>query len=163
MNVEAATQALSSVPIDWIVIGAIALVGALASLRGGARHVSILALALPIALLLFSALQQAYVLAPILLRSSTPVVQAVALVLLSAAMYWAVSKIGVDYAGESGKPLKAALAGVALAIIVIVLWIATPALSGLWHFSSQTSQLFGDSYRFWWLIAAYATLAYIRR
>ena len=78
-------------------------------------------------------------------------------------MYILVGSIGISYGSESGRPLQAALGGIAAAAIIIVVWMGMPVLNDLWNFGTQVQSIFGEAYRFWWLIGSYAALAFVRR
>ncbi len=150
-------------PADWIVIGVFIVIVALDFLRGGAKRACSLALALPAAVFVFAALQSAVLIGDISRQFSTPALQSLLFAIVVIIMYILVNKISVSYGGESGKPVQAALAGIAVAAITIIVWTQTPALSNLWNFGTQVQSVFGEAYRFWWLIGSYATLAFVRK
>lgn len=162
MNVDALIHTLTSIPFDWILIGGVALLAALDCVRSGARRVSQVALAFPLAALLMQNLPTAYIVGDIASQFSTPPMQALQIGVVFVALYIVLGRIGLAWGGEQGQPIQAAIAGVALAGIVTTMWVATPALQSLWHFGPQVELLFGETYRFFWLAAGYAALAYIR-
>jgi len=162
MNLDAAASIVSSVPIDWMIIGGFTLLAALDCVRSGARRVSQLSLAFPLAALLMQSLPQAYILGDIASQFSTPLMQALLLGVVFVSLYILIGRIGLSWGGEAGQTIQAAMAGVAAAGIVVTMWIATPALSSLWLFGPQIQEIFGETYRFWWLIVSYAALAFVR-
>lgn len=153
----------TQLPADWIVIGAFVIIAALDIMRSGAKRVCTLSLALPAAALVFSALSSAVIIGDIASQFSSPVLQGVLFVLTFVVMYILVSTIGISHGSDSGRPLQAALGGIAAAAIVIVIWTGTPVLNELWSFGPQVQMIFGETYHFWWLIGSYAALAFIRR
>ena len=153
----------TQLPVDWIVIGAFVIIAALDVLRSGARRVCALALALPAAALVFSALSSAVVLGDISRQFSSPVLQGVLFAVTFVVMYVLVGTIGISHGSELNGLLQGALGGIAAVAIVIVIWTGTPALRDLWNFGSQVQSIFGEAYRFWWLIGSYAALAFIRK
>ncbi|MBI4090795.1 MAG: hypothetical protein HY422_02120, partial [Candidatus Komeilibacteria bacterium] len=71
-------------------------------------------------------------------------------------------RIGLTWGGEEGLTIQAAIAGVAAAGVVVTMWVATPPLQSLWQFGPQVQEIFGETYRFFWLISAFAALAFVR-
>src|SRR3989338_7250062 len=118
-------------PADWIVLGAFLFGSALDVMRSGAKRVCTLALALPAAALVFSVLQNAAIIGDISRQFSSPVLQGVLFAIVFVVMYILVGSIGISYGSESGRPLQAALGGIAAAAIIIVIWMRTPALRDL--------------------------------
>ena len=153
----------TQLPVDWIVIGAFVIIAALDVLRSGARRVCALALALPAAALVFSALSSTVVLGDISRQFSSPMLQGVLFGIVFVVMYMLVGTIGISHGSELNGLLQAAVGGIAAAAIVIVIWTGTPALRDLWNFGAQVQSIFGEAYRFWWLIGSYAALTFVRR
>jgi len=162
MDFGAITGTFANIPMDWIILGVVALLAAFDVVRAGSRRVTTFALALPVALLAFSALGQAAVLGPITAGLSLSYAQALFFIALVFIMYILIGRIGISYGSGPGQPIQAALAGVALAAITTVVWIQVSPLDSIWHFGSQVQSLFGESYRFWWLIGSYMALAFAR-
>src|SRR3989344_5128707 len=151
MNLDAITAFAASIPIDWFIIGGFTLLVAFDCVRSGARRISQLSLAFPLAALLMQSLPQDHILGDIASQFSTPLMQALLLGALFVALYIIIGRIGLSWGGEAGQTVQAALAGVAAAGIVVTMWIATPPLQSLWLFGPQVQEIFGESYRFWWL------------
>lgn len=164
MDFDTLANAVTNVPIDWTIIGGFALLAALDCVRSGARRISQLTLAFPLAALLMQSLPEAYMLGDLALRYfSTPFMQALLLGAVVVILYLVLGRIGLSWGGEQGMPILAAIAGVAAAGVVATMWIATPALVSLWQFGPEVQQVFGESYRFWWLFGSFAALAYVRQ
>ena len=162
MNLDAITGVYSAIPTDWMILGVFAIFAAFDILRSGARRACTAALALPIALLLFVTTENATFIGDIVRQFSTPILQAVLVGILFAAAFVTISRIGLSWGGETGQTIQAAVGGVALAAIVTTLWLATPALQEVWSFGPQVAEIFGESYRFFWLFGSYAALAFVR-
>lgn len=162
MNLDSIIGFFVSIPVDWMIIGGFALLAALDCVRSGARRVSQITLAFPLAALLMQSLPQAYLLGDIASQFSTPLMQVLILGLLFVTLYLFLGRIGLSWGGEEGLTIQAAIAGVAAAAMVATMWVATPSLQSLWHFGPQVQEIFGETYRFWWLIASYAALAFVR-
>src|SRR3989344_7894362 len=156
MDVSSITNSFAGVPTDWILLGALALLAALECLRSGARRICQLALALPLGTVLFLATGKAAILENFIGTSSEPFLGALLFGALIAVSYLIVGRIGIEWGSESGQTVSAALGGVALSALFAVFWISVPALDALWHFGPQAQMMFGEAYRFWWLIGSYA-------
>ena len=157
-----AANFFASIPTDWLLIGAFAVLVTFDTLKNGARRSCTVALALPIAAFLAGALPQSEIVGPLYVQSSTPIFTVGLFAALFIATYALISRFGLSWGDDAGQALHAALAGVAATAIVITMWIATPSLDGLWHFGSQVQNIFGEGYRFFWIFASYAVLAFVR-
>jgi hypothetical protein len=162
MNIEAITGIFSSIPTDWLILGIFALFASFDAVHSGARRICMLALSLPATVLLINSLPDSAVLGSIAGQFSTPVLGAVLFFIVLVIMYVIVGSIGIASGGEAGQTLQAALAGVALSALVVTFWIQIPALDSIWHFGTQVQDIFGESYRFFWLLGSYAAIAFIR-
>lgn len=162
MNLDSLISLYNTVPTDWILIGVFAIFAAFDSLRAGARRISALALALPIATLLSKSVTDSSMLSTVVQQFSTPTLQALLFGLLLVAAYIIVQRIGLVWTEVSGQTIQAALGGVAITALVVTFWLEVPSLQTLWHFSPQVQEIFGESYRFWWLAGSFGVLAFIR-
>ncbi len=162
MNLDSLTSLYNAVPTDWMIIAVLAIFAAFDALRSGARRIASLSLALPVAALLFGAISSAAFLGDAVAQFSSPVPQAALFFILLIGIYILINRIGLAWGSESGQTLQAALAGVAAVALAVVIWIQIPALDALWHFGPQMQLIFGETYRFWWLIGSYAALAFVR-
>lgn len=162
MNVDSITAIYASIPTDWMIIGVFAIFAAFDALRSGARRTVQLALALPLAAILVVSLSSATVLGSIVGQFSTPILQAILFFIILAIMYVVIGRIGLSWGEETGQTIQAALTGVAATAVVLVFWLQIPALGALWHFGPQVEVIFGEGYRFFWLIGSYAALAFVR-
>ncbi len=162
MNLDSITAIYNSIPTDWMIIGALAIFAAFDCLRSGARRICTLVLALPPTVLLIESLPRTAILGSIVGQFATPLLGAVLFFIILVAVYILIHRIGLSWGSESGQTIQAALAGVAVMVIVVTFWIQIPALDSLWHFGAQVHAIFGEAYRFWWLIGSYAALAFVR-
>lgn len=162
MDFDALTGAFAAVPTDWIILGSITLVAAFDIVRSGARRVCVAALALPVSLLIFATAKDAMVIGGFVAQLSTPLMQAALIGGLFVVAFALIGRLGLSWGDDYGQAISAALGGVAFAVLVATFWVATPVLDSLWIFGPQIQQVFGESYRFFWLLGGYGTLAYIR-
>ena len=162
MDATALSSVFANWPTNWIILGFIAVVIAAECLRAGTNRVVSLALALPLAFLILSALPSAAFLGGILEKAQTQMIQAIILLALVILAYILTYRILGFYSDSSGQPLQSLLTGVATTAILVVLWLQVPGLTSLWHFGDQVQAVFGEAYRFWWLLGSYITLAAVR-
>ena len=162
MNVDSLISLYNAVPTDWMIIGAVAIFAAFDTLRSGARRTCTFAFALPVTYVLIGSVPQTVVLGGIAGQFSTPLLQAILFFIILAVIYVTVSRIGLSWGGEAGQTIQAALAGVAGTALLVVFWLQIPALSTLYHFGADAQNIFGESYRFFWIIGSYAALAFVR-
>lgn len=161
MDFSAAGTLFSEWPIDFLILGVIVGLVTIDTMRSGGNRAVTLALALPIATYLHAMLQQAALISQYAQTFSAPIAQAilfgVLLVILFIFVYNAISSYNT-----SGNSFRALLSGFAVAVLIVVFWSSAPVLQGIWSFGPQITALFSDAFKFWWVIAAYATLAYSR-
>lgn len=163
MDLSFVTGMFTSLPTDWIILGAAAAFIALDALRSGSGRAMALVVSTPVALLLFSAFKNAAVLASLGTQLTTPLLQAVLFIVLTFAVFLLVRRMSANWISDSGAPLQALLAGLAATAVLTVTWVSIPAFDALWDFGGQVRNIFGEPYRFWWVLGALATLAFIRR
>lgn len=162
MNLSAVSSVFSHIPIDWILIGVFVILIALDAMRGGLSRATALAIALPLTLLLLEFVQNAALLGSLSSVLSSPVLQllfdAAALVVVFVLMY----RLTDTFSSNSSNLVQSLLASIATVAIIITIWLQLPLLETLWQFGPQVQYVFGEAYRFWWLIASYIALAAAR-
>lgn len=152
---------LAQWPIDWILIGAFAAFVALDGVRSGPSRATALMLGLPAALLLIDKLPDAIFLGPVAAQFTTPLAQAGLFAIVTAVLYFVIHRVIFTFSNNL-PPLQALIAGLAAAIVLVVIWLQVPGLEAVWDFGDQVRAVFGEAYRFWWLAAAYIALAAVR-
>ena len=163
MNIDAVTGMFTGIPIDWIILGALVVLIALDSLRSGIGRACAIALALPLAFVLYSQFQKAFFVSQIEILFTNQLAQAGVFILLSLAAYILVRRMASDYIDSgTGEPIQALLAGGAATIVCIVIYLQVPVFDSLWHLSDRVQAVFSESYRLWWLLGAYIGLAFAR-
>jgi hypothetical protein len=151
-----------SLPLDWIVLSVIVIVVALDSLRSGIGRALAVSVALPLTYLLFTLADSAFLTWAQGLFS-TPFMQVAVFAALFVAVYVLVRRMGLDYVDSGmGEPVQAILAGVATAVVFVCIWLQEPVLGNLWQMSGQIVTAFSEQFRLWWLLGAYAALAFAR-
>lgn len=156
------TSLFSHWPTDWIIIGAVAVFIALDTLRSGGTRAGALALALPATLFALQSLSKAIVVGPFSQQLSTPVLKVVLFGIVFAALYVMAYRIIGFFSAASGGPIQALFCGIGATAMLAVVWVSLPELDALWHFGTQVHAVFGEAYRFWWVIGSYAAIAFAR-
>lgn len=149
-------------PVDWIIILAVVVFIAFDAFRSGGTRAASLALSLPVTVLTLNALSTAAFLNGLITQFSTPLLQALLFAVLFVPLYIFTYRIIGSWGVSGGAPIEALITGLAATVILLVVWLSIPALDGLWHFGPQIQYIFSESYRFWWLLASYAALAFAR-
>lgn len=153
-------QWTSITSIDWLILAlAVALVG-IDTIRNGSRRGTALALAFPIAVLLYSHIGSAWSIGTLTSTLGTTGQAAVFLALVLI-LYLSFTRFTDSYDG--GSILHAVLVGITVATIVSVSWLSVPALTDTWGFSPPIIALFDELYRFWWLLGSLGLLAILRK
>ncbi len=162
MNFDALGGMLAQWPIDWILIGAFAAFAALDGIRSGPTRATSLMLSLPAALLLVGNLPNALFIGPLVAQFTTPLAQAGVFAVVTAVLFFVIHRVIFTFSNGLA-PLQALIAGIAAAIVLVVIWLQVPGLEAVWDFGDQVRAVFGEAYRFWWLAASYIALAVVRR
>ncbi len=123
MDFSSVTGMFTSLPTDWIVLGAVVAFVALDALRSGSWRAVALVVSTPVALLLFSAFKSAAVLASLGTQLTTPLLQAVLFIVLTFAVFLLVRRMSANWISDSGAPLQALLAGLAATAVLTVTWV----------------------------------------
>lgn len=157
------TGIFSGIPYDWLVFGFVALIIALDSLRSGIGRASSIALALPIASVLYGLFGKTAGFSSIEALTATPLAQALSFGVVALATYLLVRRIALEYIESGvGEPIQALLAGCAATAVIIVIWVHVPALEPIWKLSDKFHVIFSESCRLPWLLGAYLALAFAR-
>lgn len=158
---QQASSLFSHWPTDWIILGAVATLLTLDALRSGAGREIAIAFAAPLAMLLLGFLPKAALLGAFRSSLSNGITQASVFFTLFSLIVFFVNRIVFFFTG-SGGVVSGLIAGIAATAVLTTVWLQIPALQGLYHFGPQVQAIFGEAYRFWWLLVAYAGLAFVR-
>ena len=160
MDVEAVKGIFTTLPVDVVASVLFATAITVMTLRLGASLAIALSLSLIVSNAIFAAIPGTYMLGSVL-TGITPLVAAgiygAIVVVLTFVMYRMTSTLSDD----SSKPLFAIAAGLATAVVVLVMWHVTP-LQTLWSFNPMIQGAFGDPYRLYWLMLAFVTFAFVK-
>ncbi len=157
---DVVTQSLAQISIDWIIFGALTALAAGDALRSGVSRPLALSLSAGLAYTLYASVDTAAFISGFV--SDSAYVQAAfaggIVVLLFILLYRMTDPFGINTSGIVGSTI----AGLATAAALVVMWQALP-MTAVWEFGAQHQTLFGEAYRFWWLIVAYGAFAFVRR
>ena len=154
---------LVHIPFGWIVIVILLLILTFDAMRSGAAHASIIAIASPVSLLLFSLIPHAFLLGGVVtpLLSSTFVMAGIFLALFIVT-FLLTNRMTATFGGMSGGLMNSFLAGVSGTVALAITWMQVPALMTLWNPGSQLHAIFGLPYAFFWFVGVYVVLAFVR-
>lgn len=161
MDVSSLSSIVTHWPMDWIFIFAFAVITALDAMRTGPARATALVLSLPASLLVMQQLPQAFILGGLFAQFTAPVAQLVIFAAIAVFLYIATHRLIFTFSNSLG-PIQALLTGLAAAAVLIVVWLQVPGLNAVWDFGDQVQTVFGEAYRFWWLVVSYVALAAVR-
>lgn len=153
---------LSSIPIDWIVIGAAFILIAAFILRFGTDIPAALTLALPSASMLDALLPHAAFIGTALKSFSTPMEQAGIFVVLVVILTFLFARVISTFGAGANSFMAAGCASLATIIMLLIFWTQLLALAAVWHFGSPIQSFFVEQYRFWWIAGSFILLAVAR-
>lgn len=156
---QSVSAAFTQVPMDWMIIGVFFIIMSALALRSGTRIVAALALALPAAAVVVSALPSTAFVSSLLLQFSSDMDQAIVFGVVFGIMYLFVLRMLGQYMYAGSMPVKALIAGAAGTVVALVFWLQVPALSNLWHFGPLFETYLGPTYRIFWLLVSYIVLS----
>lgn len=158
------TSIVSATPLslDWVIVAVVAVLLVFDCMRKGSGRAATLVFAALTASFTAQALTSAAYMRPVIAQLTTPSLQAGMFIGIFFFAYVLARRIFPDFGEDSANPLSALLGGLAATAILVVVWLATPQLSALWQFGSHVLAIFGEAYRFWWLLAGLALLSFSR-
>lgn len=159
LAVNTAFSTFSQIPIDWLLIGVFFVLVAADALRAGSTHATALSVSLPVSLFLYSTLSKTIIIGSFLGQANSSIAQAAIFLILEVILFVCINQMLYSFEHFTSL-LSSTVAAFAATVVVLVIWLQVPALQSLWHFDGQIQTIFGASYSFFWLIAAYLALAY---
>lgn len=154
---------LAALPLstDWIVFCLIIVVAAVDTWRSGSSRAAAIAVALPLASVLFTLIPQAFILGGIIEKASS-LTNAVIFTILCVVSFFVCYRVVGPFSADEGSVPRAVLTGAAMTIIIVVFALQIPELHTAWHLSTSFASVFGTSFRWWWVMGCFAVLAYVR-
>lgn len=162
MNFDAITGIFAGIPYDWIGLGLFALFLAFDSLRNGIGRACALSLALPIALFFHTIIDRTIVLKDLPMLDAQGMPAAGIFLGIVLVTYFLVRRMGVEHMESGiGEPIQSLFAAAAATAVLIVVYLQSPFMEA-WGLSGVLQQFFAEGYRLFWLVGAYAMLAFAR-
>ncbi len=149
-------------PVDWPIIGLIAALLALEAFSSGSVRTSTISISFPLTFLIMQWLPNTFLFSSAMEQLTSKEAQSAVFGLIFIGMYFMIHRMIFSFGSAGGDVPEAVISGVATAIILVIIWIQTPGLKDLWQFHSQVQLVFNETVRVWWLIGAFAALAYTR-
>lgn len=161
MDIASVSSIFTHWPTDWILIGAFTAFAALDAMRTGPARAAALVLSLPASLLLVEELPEAFLAGSLSAQLASPLAQAGIFAAVAVVLYFAIHRLIFTFSNGLG-PIQALLTGLAATIVLVVVWLQVPGFDAIWHFGDQVQAVFGEAYRFWWLLGSFIALAAVR-
>jgi uncharacterized membrane protein YobD (UPF0266 family) len=147
---------------DTIVLVALVIGLTAISISWGTARACVIALTIPVSAFLFTLVHDAAFASTINEHLTNVWLQSGLFFLIAIFVYIMTHRMYRSYHNEGESLVLALLAGMATAIIVVVVWVHTPALVGIWTFNPFLTTMFGASYALWWFIVSFLLLGYVR-
>jgi hypothetical protein len=148
--------------MDWVLLIVIVIFLTLESFQSGASRTRALALALPTMLLAVSWFSSSALLGSVSQSlTASPLGQLALHGIILLVLFILFYRIFFGYGMTNGSIAYAFLCGLATTIMLIVVLLQIPALTTYWQFSEPIPTVFGESYKFYWLLVSLAILAFV--
>ncbi len=149
--------------MDWVLIGLLAILLVIFTLRAGTRSAVAVSLTFPVLAFALGALPSTAFVAAAIGKPASPLVPLIIAAILFVALFILVSRVlGSGFSG-SALPLAALLTGLATAVVAVVFLNQILGSNAIWHFGPQIRAIFGPAYELFWILGSYAVLAFARR
>lgn len=163
MDMSSVTGVFTGAPYDLLAIGAFIVLIALDSLRSGIGRACAIALALPMATLLYALVPATVGLGAVSVLNASPTMQLATFGAMAFITYLIVRRIALEYIESGrGEPIQALLASTAATAVLIVVWLQLPMTNEIWPLSGKIQAVFSEQYRLIWLFGSYLALAFAR-
>ncbi len=160
MDFGGAFSSLSQIPLDWLIIGVFFVLVTIDAIRAGSVRAASLAISFPLSVYLYQLLSQSILISTIDKQFSSNLEQVLIFAILEVVVFVCLHQMLYSFDAYTSI-ISAVVCGLAATVAVLSVWTNLPILQSLWHFTPQVQGVFGTSYRFFWLIAAYLALAFI--
>ncbi len=163
MDFSPISAALSVLPFDWLIIALTFFLITIATMLIGPHYGTTLSLSLPISTFLFQQVQHTFILDQIAKQFATPAPQIAIFLIILTLVCVCMYRILSNLFSPSAYPIQAILTGLATTITLVVFFVQPPLFDiPWWHFGAYVQKIFGESYRFWWLLGSYVAFAFAR-
>lgn len=159
---SASLASLSALPLDWIIIGVLAVALSLESYRAGGGKAVTLAVAMPIAYVCMLWLGATAGLGGLTQQLTSPLALAGLFFTLFSGLFVLIYRMFFAFDAGSGSIVQSVLTGIATTAIILTFWNVAPGVNTLLPLSEPLKLFAGEQYRFYVLFVSYLTLAIAR-
>ena len=154
---------ISKLPMDWVVLALFAVVVTIITLRFGTQYAVAFSLAAPLTIFVYSSLPWLAFVGSYTSQLVIPSLQAAVVGGIMVAMFVLIFRMIPRNLLTGSLPIQAILSGIATAVVLVVALLQLPALQTFLPLSPLIHTIFGPSYNIFWMLAAYAALAFSRK
>jgi len=147
-------------PLEWFALIVLGIVSFVDTMRSGPNRSIAISLALLTSTFLYDQLPSTVFLGPILKAFGS--FQGIIFLIFFALLIVLFLRIISPFNANSTGPLLAGLTALATVVLLIVIWIHTPALEALYHMSAPMQFLFTAPYSLLWTLGALVVFALVR-
>ncbi len=154
---------VAHLPIDWVLIGLLAIFLVVFTLRAGPRVACALALSFPAVAFVLTAIPESAFISVVGTQLAAPAPRLGLSLIVFVVVYYLVLRMVGQNIGGGALPVSALLCGLAATAVMVVALNEILGTNPIWHFGPQVQAIFGPAYRLWWVLGSYAVLAFTRR
>jgi hypothetical protein len=161
MDLTSVTGLFLHMSFDWLLLIGAGLLAFLDSMRGGSARAVALSLSLPLTYLLMALAPKAQLVAGMQGQLSSSLAQALFAAAVLFVCFLLLYRMTDTFVSEGGF-LQSLAGALGLAALLGLFWALIPGFAAVYEPSAQMQGIFAEPYRFWWLLAALAALAFSR-
>lgn len=154
-----ATALFTSMPLDIVAIAVLVIVIGFDAVKNSIGRAAALAVAFPLGVFLHSLIPHTAFLKSVPLEGLSGAAVLFGAIILA---FILARRIGLEFVSGAGGLMQGLFAGLAAVVVIIVMWIHSPLLDSLYHLSDPVRMLFHTDYSLYWLLGAYAVIAFAR-
>ena len=150
-------------PLDWVVLALFAVVVTIITLRFGTQYAVAFSLAAPLTIFIYNALPWTAFIGSYTTNLVNPSIQGAVAGGMFVGLGTLIFRMMPRNLLAGAFPIQAIISGIATAIVLVVALLQLPALQVFVPLSPLIHTIFGPSYNIFWMLAAYAALAFSRK
>ena len=154
---------VEKLPMDWVILALFAVVVTIITLRFGTQYAVAFSLAAPLTIFIYNALPWTAFVGSYTTHLVNPSVQGAVAGGMFVGLGILIFRMMPRNLLTGAFPIQAILSGIATAIVLVVALLQLPALQVFVPLSPLIHTIFGPSYNIFWMLAAYAALAFSRK
>ena len=161
MDLSSVTSFFTNISIDWIFLVSVALLAFLDAMRSSTARAAALGLSFPLTYIIAQAAPAAQLIGDVQKQFSSSLAHGLFAAIILIVFFLLLYRITDSFAADGGF-LQSLAGAIGLAIMIGVFWPLIPAFTALHEPSVQILQVFGEAYRFWWILVGLAALSFSR-